>query len=102
MPIKQRGLDRRDVGSEAELRNALQAEFAHPQQTGEPEIIIEQSSPGTTHLYVIWSRWDDLEQVVRSRIVLDAFAAARGEAEALQVTISMGLTPAEAVRLGIG
>jgi hypothetical protein len=102
MPIRERGLNRTDVPSEQELRNELQAEFAEPKDSGEPEIIIERPTPGTIHLYVIWSRWGDLEQVVRSRIILDAFEAVRGAEEVVQVTVSMGLTPEESKRLGIG
>jgi hypothetical protein len=51
---------------------------------------------------VIWSRFDGLEQLVRSRIILDVFGEVRGEHEASNVTVSMGLTPAEARRMGIG
>lgn len=101
MPIRETGLHRHDVASEAELRGKLEAELQNPKEKGEPEIIIASPTPGTTHLYVIWSQWDDLDQVVRSRIILDAFTAVRGEQEALQVTVSMGLTQAEADRLGI-
>ncbi len=101
MPLRETGLTRSDVGSEAELRSALQEELKAPKQSGEPEIIIENPSPGTKHLYVIWSRWSELEQVVRSRIILDAFTTVRGEKEAIQVTVSMGLTKDEADQLGI-
>ncbi len=38
----------------------------------------------------------------RSRMILDAFKEVRGEREALNVTVSMGLTPPEAQRMGIG
>ena len=102
MPVIERSLHRRDVASEQELRAALQGELRNPQESGQPEIIIDRPTPGTTHLYVIWSRWNGLEQVVRSRIILDAFEATQGDEEALQVTVSMGLTPSEAERLGIG
>ena len=102
MPIREDGLHRHTVGCENELRDELKTELQRPKQEGEPEIIIEHPSPGTTHIYVIWSRWEDLDQVVRSRIILDAFTAVRGEDEAIQVTVSMGLTRAEADRLGIG
>jgi len=100
MPIHER-LDRHDVKTEAELREALRAELENPHDSGEPEIVIERPSPGTTHLYVIWSRWEALEQLVRSRIILDAFEAVRGREEAETVTVSMGLTLPEAERLGI-
>jgi hypothetical protein len=102
MSVREGALRKIGVPSEAELRRDLEEEFAHPNESGEPEIIIERPTRGTTHLYVIWTKWSDLEQVVRSRIILDAFQAARGDEEMLQVTVSMGLTPDEARRLGIG
>ena len=101
MPIRETGLQRHDLPSEEKLREKLKAELSSPREEGEPQIIISRPTPGTTHLYVIWSQWNDIEQVVRSRIILDAFAAVRGEEEAVQVTVSMGLTPTEANRLGI-
>jgi hypothetical protein len=89
------------VGSEAELREALQAELKDPQDTGEPMIVIDRPSPGSIHLYVIWSKWEGIEHVIRSRIILDAFESVRGEKEADDVTVSMGLTQEEADRLGL-
>jgi hypothetical protein len=102
MSVREGQLKKIGVPSEAELRRILEAEFCHPKESGEPEIIIERPTRGTTHLYVIWARWDDMEQVVRSRIILDAFQAAKGDEEMVQVTVSMGLTPDEAKRIGIG
>ena len=100
MPIRE-NLRRRGVECEKELREQLMDELRNPKEEGEPEIVIEHPAPGTTHLFVIWSRWEELDQMVRSRIILDAFAAVRGEEEALEVTVSMGLTRTEADRLGI-
>ena len=101
MPIRERALQRTDVPSERELRDELEAEFANPKESGEPEIIIERPAPGTTHLYVIWSRWAGVEQLVRSRIILDAYEATQETEEVLKVTVSMGLTPDESDRLGV-
>lgn len=101
MPVRER-LNRTDLPQEADLQRQIEAELRDPQESGEPVIVIEQPNPSTTHLFVIWSRFEGLEQVVRSRIILNAYAAARGEQEALRVTVSMGLTPNEAERMGIG
>lgn len=102
MPVREGTLRRTDLPSEEELRNELQSELAEPHDAGEPEIIIERPSPGTTHLYVIWSRWEGLEQTVRSRIILDAYEADHDAADVLTVTVAMGLTPDESKKLGIG
>lgn len=101
MPVREGPLNRDGVPGEEELRKLLEEELRDPQDNGEPEIIIEHPSPGTIHLYVIWSRWGDLEQIVRSRVILDAFTEVRDEAEALQVTVAMGLTRSEADRMGV-
>lgn len=100
MPVRDT-LKRQAVPSEEELRSELKAELVVPKESGEPEIVIERPNNATTHLFVIWSKWGDLEQTVRSRIVIDAFAEVRGEDEADKVTVAMGLTPAEAARLGV-
>lgn len=100
MPVRE-SLNHAAVPDEAELRRQIEAELRHPTNNPEPVIIVERPHPTTTHLFVIWSRFEGLEQIVRSRIVLDAFGEVRGEHEALNVTVSMGLTPAEAGRMGI-
>lgn len=101
MPVRET-LPRGTLPEEAELRGQLEAELRNPTDNPEPVIVVEHPHPATTHLFAIWSRFDGLEQIVRSRILLDAFKAVRGEAEALNVTVSMGLTPVEARRMGIG
>ncbi|HEY1691720.1 MAG TPA: hypothetical protein VGG39_06145 [Polyangiaceae bacterium] len=101
MPVRT-SLRRHGLPDEAELRRALSDELRAPHAEGEPDIVIEQPAPGTTHLFVTWSRWDGFEQTVRARIILDAFEDARGEDEVLKVTVAMGLTPEEAARMGIG
>jgi hypothetical protein len=100
MPIREK-LEKTEVPQEANLRADLKAELDSPKESGEPEIIIERPNPFTTHLYVIWSKWNNMEQAVRSRIILDAYADARGQAEADKVTVAMGLSRDEADRLGI-
>jgi hypothetical protein len=100
MPIRDT-LKQHDVADEKQLRTELEAELRSPKDTGEPEIVIERTNPATTHLFVIWSKWEHLVQMVRSRIILDAYAGTMGDEETNKVTVSMGLTPDEASRLGI-
>lgn len=100
MPVRSRLATPR-VPGERRLRAELQAELKHPKARGEPDIVIQRPYPGTTHLFVIWSTWGELEQMVRSRIILDAYERAKGRREADKVTVAMGLTPMEAERLGM-
>jgi len=101
MPVRD-SLMTKLLPSEATLQIALKAELEAPKAKGEPVIVIERPNIGTTHLYVIWSRWGRLDQMVRSRIIMDAFEEAKGQAETAKVTVAMGLTRAEAKRLGVG
>jgi len=89
------------VRGESALRAELIAELEHPKRHGEPDIVIEKPYPSTVHLYVIWKKWSNLEQMDRSRIILDAFTKVKGEEEANRVTVAMGLTHKEADALGV-
>jgi hypothetical protein len=100
MPVRN-SLSRSVLPGEDQLRGELEAEMRAPRADGEPVIIVERPNPTTVHLYAIWSRFQGLEQTVRSRIILDAFAHVHGEPEAVRVTLSMGLTPEEARQMGI-
>jgi hypothetical protein len=100
MPIRD-SLNRGEVPSETELRSELEKELRNPKDEGEPLIVIERPNSSTTHLFVVWSKLAELEQIVRSRLILDAYQAVKGEKEALKVTVSMGLTQEEAERMGI-
>ena len=86
---------------EQELRVELLGEMQHPKNEGEPDILIEGDAKAGVHLFVIWAKWLGLEQAVRSRNILDAYAEWKDEREALQVTVSMGLTPDEAKSQGL-
>jgi hypothetical protein len=66
-----------------------------------PNIIEEQTPRGPIHVTVIWDEWRDLAAEQRGRIILDAYREALGEEKARTISIAMGLTPAEAMRLGI-
>lgn len=100
MPVRDT-LKKREVLGEETLRTELSTELENPKASGEPEIVIERPNPSTTHLFVIWSKWNDLEQMVRARIILEAYEKVKGAIEVDKVTVAMGLTPLEAARLGI-
>lgn len=94
-------LPRYSLPLEAELRQQIETELKSPSDIPEPLIVVEYPSPGTIHLFVIWTKFQGYDQTVRSRIILDAFTNVRGTQEALDVTVSMGLTPDEATQMGI-
>ncbi len=92
-----------DVKKEQLVRRLTQ-EYLSP-SAGEVEPLLmeldDKKRSSTTHLYVIWEDWTRIDQQTRAEIIMEAYAAARGTANALRVTIAMGLTKAEAKRMGI-
>ena len=100
MPVRDT-LQRSDGLGETELRTELKAEFDNPKESGEPDIVVERPNPSTAHVFVIWSKWKHLEQMIRSRIIIEAYTEARGADEAAKITVAMGLTRSEATRMGI-
>lgn len=78
-------------------------EIRKPQEgMAEPVILLESQGQQTpTHLYVIWSDWGQLTQLERSEITLEAYREAKGSHSASNLRVALGLTPEEAVRMGI-
>ena len=69
-------------------------------QQDTPEIIEEMTSRGIVHVTVIWNRWADLAIEKRGQVILDAYR--RTAPDMVQkISIAMGLSRAEAMRLGI-
>ena len=87
-----------------ELVNRLKQEYLAP-SAGEVEPLLieldDKRRSSTIHLYVIWEDWARIDQQARTEIIVEAYEAARGTQQALRVTIAMGLTKAEAKRMGI-
>lgn len=82
------------------FRSTLAAEFHQP-QPGYVQPLISVTHPGgRTHLVVVWDEWKSLSQQERSEIILRAFADEYGQESTLDVSVAMGLTSAEAERLG--
>jgi hypothetical protein len=89
-----------------QLKVQLRAEWEQPTPSTDAHVIIEaedslrpQQAP--TNLYVIWNAWQNLSQKQRSEMLLDVYSDVKGISAARNVTLAMGLTPAEASRLGI-
>lgn len=72
-----------------------------------PGIVVrDQPVPGSRyrHLTVIWDKWASIPQAERGKIILDAFQRGLAPDEqwrVLEVTLAVGLTPAEAHKLKI-
>ncbi len=80
-----------------ELEERLVQELTTPIQdpSAQPIVIAEP------RLFVIWDEWAPLSQQDRSEIIMDAYVRAKGQADAVRISVAMGLTAAEAARMGI-
>lgn len=67
--------------------------------THAPEIIEKEQRGGHLQVTVIWDAWRELPLEDRGRAIMDAYEKVRPD-EILRITVAMGLTHAEAKRLG--
>lgn len=66
-------------------------------------LILEDHLPVTKsrHVHVIWDAWSGIPDEDRATIIVDAYAKAEGEPAASEVTVADGVTPQEALALGL-
>lgn len=101
MPVR-RGLPRSRPDSAPALEERLANELATPAEGGQPLVFEEPPEPApVTRLFVVWDDWSEMSQQDRSAIILGAYERSKGPAAALKIAVAMGLTTAEAERMGI-
>ena len=85
------------------LVDELASEWKRPDPSqGEPEIFIERAKPARPgRVYVIWSKWADVDRIERSEIIMEAAQQSLPRDEVLDIVIAMGLTRDEAARMGL-
>lgn len=95
--------ERQPTPAVADLTHLIVQEWQHPtEQPEQPIVLLDRSAPGgARHVFVVWDRWGNLEQLQRSEAIMDAAETVLGKAESLKVTVAMGLTKEEAKRLNI-
>jgi hypothetical protein len=66
-------------------------------------LILERHLPMTKsrHVHVVWDAWSDVPDEERAAIITDAYTEAEGAEAAADVTIALGVTPREALALGL-
>jgi hypothetical protein len=101
MPVREMKPQR--SSQHAELVDQLTAEWANPNSSNaEPVIYIERDANGKpANVYVVWSRWSDIDRAERSEIIVEAAERRLSPPEALNISIAMGLTAEEGRRLGM-
>ena len=101
MPVR-RGIPRSRPAGAPDLEERLVKEFTTPAEQGQPLVFEEPPEPAPiTRLFVVWDDWSEMSQQDRSAIILGAFERSKGSAAALKIAVAMGLTTAEAERMGI-
>ena len=101
MPVR-RGLPRPRPASAPDLEERLARELKKPSKDGQPLVFEDPPKPKPiTRLYVVWDDWSDMRQQDRSEVILNAYERSKGTAAALKIISAMGLTTAEADRMGI-
>ena len=95
--VKLRQAEDEDVDA---LQQRLAEEFQHPADEYSPPFINIERPGNRTHLLVVWDDWQNLNQQDRSSLIMRAYEAAEGVEAATDVSVAMGLTEAEAERLG--
>ena len=87
------------VANELREKNPMDAADA---SSDAPYIIEEQiRRSNRIHVTVLWDRWAAVGPEERSRIILEAYRDVRGPSALLTLTSALGLTHAEAKRLGV-
>lgn len=87
----------------ARLVRALTAELRRGATTGSPsapEIIEEEQRGNNLHVTVLWDAWASVPHEDRGRAIMDAYQQIRPD-DLLRISVAMGLTHAEAERLGV-
>ncbi len=97
-----RTLVRRELDNFDELlavfEEELRREESAPASDGAPIFFCEESGTpdNYTHWYVVWDGFEGVDGEERSRLIVAAVRNVMGKAEALRVTIALGLTMDEA------
>ena len=90
------------------LTNELKSPKGQYDASADDPILIEDGQPirfglsrQPLHLYVIWNVWQELDELERSEIIMEAYRATHEDADAMRVTLAMGLTAGEAKKMGL-
>jgi hypothetical protein len=84
------------------LEEALVQEWQDPRDDRREPLIIKDSPGNKDHIFVIWSKWKDINMEDRCSTIMSAYKrVVENKADLLKVTLVMGLTPEEAPRFGI-
>ncbi len=86
-----------------ELVDELYCEWKNPNPAAAEPVILEEVGPdqNLAHVYVVWGKWSHIDRIERGEIIMEAAQKKLLPRDLLGITIAMGLTPQEAVHMGI-
>lgn len=99
MPVTARRYD--SEGRTKILVDDLYAILRHPGSSHDEPLIVENQIDQTksVHVVVIWDRLESMSPADRSKVILDAYAKAK-KLRGATITVAMGLTSEQALRMG--
>ncbi len=82
---------------------AEELRLQRPDGPADAPLIIEELTPRRDflHVQVIWDRWLGIPGEDRGRVIMDAYQQVRGTDTVLKISSVLGLTHAEAKKLGV-
>jgi hypothetical protein len=91
--------------SDPDLVRELSEELRRERPDGPPDapFILEEELPRSdyVHVTVIWDKWRPLDPEARSHLIMDSYREVRGVDGVTKISTALGLTHAEAQKLGI-
>lgn len=98
-------IDRVSGQLDPELRSQLVQELCAELKASrgvEPIILEEILGPSRSrHIQVLWSRWEQVPEEVRTDVILEAYQQAEPDTTAGDIAVAVGLTPDDALALGL-
>ncbi len=82
---------------------AEELRLQRPDGPADAPFIVEEKTPrhDFLHVRVIWDRWAGVPGEDRGRVIMDAYQRVQGTETVLKINSVLGLTPAEAKKLGV-
>lgn len=82
---------------------AQELRLMNPDGPPEAPLIIEEEMrhSNRTHITVIWDEWAGIGPESRSRVIVEAYKRVRGADSVLNLSVALGLTHADAKKLGV-
>lgn len=99
MPIRK--IDHTEQPDLKKLAHLLAQELIAGGTPDGPDIVEEALPQNRKYVTVIWQEFASVEASKRGKVILDAYNEAQGPEAMLSISAALGVTPEEAIRLGL-